>query len=44
MNTQAQNYIEETFEGKEFVQECLASFDESISKLESEYAHTSKSA
>lgn len=44
MNIQSQNYSEEMFEGKDFVKECLDSFDEHISKLESEYAHTGKSA
>ena len=44
MKTQSQNYSEEMFEGKDFVQECLDSFDEHISKLESEYADSNKSA
>lgn len=44
MNTQLQNYSEELFEGKDFVQDCLDTFDERISQIESEYAHTDKSA
>ena len=32
------------FEGENFVQECLDAFDESVAKIEEEYAIKSKSA
>ena len=44
MSDNSKNHEEEMFEGKDFVRECLESFDENVSAIEVEYAIASKSA
>ena len=44
MDDKTKKYDEMEFEGTDFVNECLASFDENVSKIEAEHEITSKSA
>lgn len=44
MEQKTNNYQETKYEDETFVEECLAAFDEYVSKVEAEYANTSKSA
>lgn len=44
MKNESKTYKEEMFEGEDFVRECLESFDENVSAIETEYAFTNKSA
>lgn len=36
-----ENELRDCYEGDEFISECLASFDEAVKKIESEYANSS---
>lgn len=44
MDDKTKKYDEMELEGTDFVNECLASFDENVSKIEAEHEITSKSA
>lgn len=44
MDNDSKKYEEMEFEDTNFVNECLESFDEAVSKIEAEYESTSKSA
>lgn len=44
MNEDKKKYEEMEFEDTNFVSECLESFDENVSKIETEHEVTSKSA
>lgn len=44
MENKSQINMEDYFEGNDFIQECLESFDKNVSEIEAEYDCANKSA